>query len=144
VDQRLVWEDAVERKARVELVLDCVNPRALAGFWQDALDYRLLFVSAPLAVLVPMEGDTPPLLLQCVPEPRAGKNRMHLDLIVEDIEPEVARLQALGARRIDTDAQSLSGTDWVRMADPEDNEFCVSTGLEWSRSGARSIDPRSA
>jgi predicted enzyme related to lactoylglutathione lyase len=56
---------------------------------------------------------------------------MHVDIVVDDIEAEVDRLQALGARRIDEGVQSFGGIQWVRMSDPERNEFCVSTGVEW-------------
>jgi predicted enzyme related to lactoylglutathione lyase len=118
-------------KARVELVLDCADPKRLANFWREALDYREYYTDADLAVLVPKEGIASPLLLQGVPEPKAGKNRMHLDIVVDDIEAEIHRLQELGARRIDEWAQSFGGTRWVRMSDPEQNEFCVSTGVEW-------------
>ena len=119
------------RKATMELVLDCQEPKRLANFWRDALGYRDHYADSTLAVLVPDEGSASPLLLQRVPEPKAGKNRMHLDIVVEDIETEVLRLEALGARRIDEDVQSFGGTRWVRMSDPELNEFCVSTGIEW-------------
>jgi len=118
-------------KARVELVLDCAAPQRLARFWSEALDYRVVYADATLAVLVPREGIASPLLLQGVPEPKAGKNRMHLDIVVDDLEIEVHRLQALGAHRIDEGRQSFGGTLWVRMSDPEHNEFCVSTGVEW-------------
>jgi predicted enzyme related to lactoylglutathione lyase len=56
---------------------------------------------------------------------------MHLDIVVEDIEGEIRRLQGLGADRIDEGVQTFGGTVWVRMSDPEQNEFCVSTGVEW-------------
>ena len=119
-------------KATVELVLDCTEPEALAPFWRQALDYRQYYTDAQLVVLVPKEGAASPLLLlQGVPEPKAGKNRMHLDIVVDDIEAEVDRLQGFGARRLDDDVQRFDGTRWVRMADPEENEFCVSTGVEW-------------
>jgi len=118
-------------RARVELVLDCCEPRRLATFWREALEYRDYYTDARLAVLVPKEGNAPPVLLQQVPEPKAGKNRMHLDIVVTDIEAEVHRLQTLGAQRIDQGVQSFGGTRWVRMSDPEHNEFCVSTGVEW-------------
>jgi predicted enzyme related to lactoylglutathione lyase len=118
-------------KARLELVLDCAEPKRLAKFWQEALDYRDHYTDTNLAVLVPKEGNDSPLLLQGVPEPKAGKNRMHLDIVVDDIETEVHRLQALGANRIDEAVQKFGGTRWVRMSDPEHNEFCVSTGVEW-------------
>ena len=118
-------------KARVELVLDCAEPNRLATFWRQALNYRDHYSDTTLAVLVPKEGDASPLLLQGVPEPKAGKNRMHLDIVVDDIEAEVDRLRALGAHRIDVGIQKFGGTRWVRMSDPEENEFCVSTGIEW-------------
>ena len=118
-------------KARVELVLDCAEPKRLATFWREALDYRDYYTDANLAVLVPKEGIGSPLLLQGVSEPKTGKNRMHLDIVVNDIEVEVQRLQALGAHRVDEGVQSFGGTRWVRMSDPDQNEFCVSTGVEW-------------
>ncbi len=118
-------------KARVELVLDCVEPKKLVTFWREALDYRAHYADATLVVLVPKEGDASPLLLQSVPEPKTGKNRMHLDIVVDDIDAEVDRLRELGAHRIDQGVQSFGGTRWVRMSDPEQNEFCVSTGVEW-------------
>jgi predicted enzyme related to lactoylglutathione lyase len=118
-------------KASVELVLDCAAPQRLAEFWREALDYRAYYMDANLAVLVPKEGIASPLLLQRVPEPKSGKNRMHLDIVVSDVEAEVHRLEALGARRIDEGVQYNGGTRWVRMSDPEQNEFCVSTGVEW-------------
>jgi predicted enzyme related to lactoylglutathione lyase len=119
------------RKARVELVLDCAEPKRLATFWREALEYRDHYADANLAVLVPRNGIGSPLLLQGVPEPKAGKNRMHLDIVVDDIEAEIQRLQRLGAHRIDKSAQSFAEARWVRMSDPEQNEFCISTGVEW-------------
>jgi predicted enzyme related to lactoylglutathione lyase len=119
------------QKARVDLVLDCANPAKLVDFWREALGYREYFTDTSFAVLVPKEGTAPPLVLQGVPEPKAGKNRMHLDIVVDDIEPEIERLQSLGARRLDESAQSIGGTKWARMLDPENNEFCVCTGVEW-------------
>ena len=118
-------------KATLELVVDCAEPARLAEFWRAALDYRDYYQGAKLAVLVPKEGTASPLLLQRVPEPKAGKNRMHLDIVVDDVEAEVHRLEALGAGRIDDGVQSFGGTRWIRMSDPERNEFCVSTGVEW-------------
>jgi predicted enzyme related to lactoylglutathione lyase len=118
-------------KAKIDLVLDCSDPRTLMEFWRDALGYREYYTSDSLAVLVPKEGNDPPLLLQGVPEPRQGKNRMHLDINVDDIDAEIARLQALGAHRLDEGHQHFGDTKWVRMSDPEHNEFCVCTGLEW-------------
>jgi hypothetical protein len=120
------------RKARLDLVLDCSDPGHLMEFWRQALDYRVYYSDASFAVLVPADdGNASPLVLQQVPEPKPGKNRMHLDIVTDEIESEVERLQGLGARRLHDGIQSLGETLWVTMADPEDNEFCVCTGVEW-------------
>jgi hypothetical protein len=57
-----------------------------------------------------------------VPEGKTIKNRLHLDLRPEDQAAEVARLEALGARRVSVGQGEVS---WVVMADPEGNEFDV-------------------
>ena len=118
-------------KARVDLVLDCTDPARLAEFWREALGYRDFYADDTICVLVPKEGSASPLILQRVPELKVVKNRMHLDVVVDDIEPEIERLEGLGAGRVDQRAQALGDTEWVRMSDPEDNEFCVCTGVEW-------------
>ena len=103
----------------------------LMGFWREALDYRVLYSTPSLVVLVPRDVNASPLLLQQVPEPRAGKNRMHVDIVAQDVEVEVKRLEALGAGRLHDGVRSFGQVRWVTMADPENNEFCVSTGVEW-------------
>jgi hypothetical protein len=54
-----------------------------------------------------------------VPELKTAKTRIHLDIETDDVEKEVRRLEALGARR-----QQMTGTFWV-MEDTSGNEFCV-------------------
>jgi hypothetical protein len=119
------------RKARLDLVLDCAQPQRLMAFWRDALGYRVYYSDTSLVVLVPDDGSASPLVLQQVPEPKVAKNRMHLDLVTDDIDTEIARLEGLGARRLHDDVRSLGDTQWVTLADPDDNEFCVCTGIEW-------------
>lgn len=65
------------------------------------------------------------ILFQRVPEPKTGKNRLHLDLHPGEgrRDDEVERLRALGAAVL-RDVKEPSGA-WVVMADPEGNEFCV-------------------
>ncbi|MGC9440276.1 VOC family protein [Streptomyces sp. WG5] len=65
------------------------------------------------------------LLFQRVPEGKTGKNRIHLDLHPGEgsREEEVARLEALGASVLRQVKEP--GGEWVVMADPEGNEFCV-------------------
>jgi hypothetical protein len=66
------------------------------------------------------------ILFQQVPEPKSVKNRLHIDVHsgTEDRDAVVARLVALGARRMVERDQGPAGHWWV-MLDPEGNEFCV-------------------
>ena len=50
------------------------------------------------------------------------KNRLHLDLRPDDQAAEIARFEALGARRVDVGQGDVT---WVVLADPEGNEFCI-------------------
>ena len=75
--------------------------------------------------LFPNGRPGPKLLLQQVEEPKAGKNRMHVDIEVPDIHTEAARLVELGAVRVREAPLSEHGTTWILMTDPEGNEFCV-------------------
>lgn len=110
------------------VVLDCRNPEALAPFWEEALGYAMLGGVDNYVLLVPKDRPGPKLLLQRVPEDKIGKNRMHLDIEVADIEAMAGRLLELGARRISGGVEAEHGSQWILMADPEDNEFCVCDG----------------
>ena len=60
-----------------------------------------------------------------VPEPKVGKNRLHLDLASASLAEQAATVERLlgrGARRIDIGQEHVP---WVVLADPEGNEFCV-------------------
>lgn len=104
------------------IVLDAVDVDAVAGFWAEAMHYRRVDRLGPFVVLVPAEGTAGAVfLVQAVPEPKATKNRMHLDLHVADPQAEARRLVDLGASRMGTGA--LGETTWITMADPEGNEF---------------------
>ncbi len=114
------------------LCVDARDPLSLAGFWQTALGWRRTHESADEVVLEPPEGSpadgvAPDLLFLRVPEGKAGKNRLHLDLRPDDQATEVARLLALGAVRVDVGQGD--DTSWVVLADPEGNEFCVLRAL---------------
>jgi catechol 2,3-dioxygenase-like lactoylglutathione lyase family enzyme len=109
------------------LCIDTADPAGLAAFWQSVLGWRM-DGEGDEVVLEPPEGSpedgvAPDLLFLRVPEEKAGKNRLHLDLRPKDQAAEVARLEGLGARR--ADVGQGSGVSWVVMADPDGNEFCV-------------------
>lgn len=110
------------------VLIDSRAPSRLASFWQEVLGWRRTHEEADEVVLEPpagspQDGVAPDLLFLRVPEEKSGKNRLHLDLRPDDQAAEVARLERLGARRVDVG----QGPDvsWVVLADPEGNEFCV-------------------
>ncbi|MCQ4206967.1 VOC family protein [Streptomyces longispororuber] len=113
---------------QIVVTLDCADTEAQADFWLGALaplHYQRGFHGPPYLSLV---GPTPAptLLLHQVPEPKQGKNRMHLDLDfgTTDLLSEVNRLEQLGATRL-SEELSEHGFHWIVVADPEGNEFCV-------------------
>ena len=116
-------------KSNMEVVIDCAEPLVVGGFWREALRYREHWAVDDLVVLVPETGVGTPVLLQRVPEPKTTKNRVHIDLVHDDVQAEVSRLESLGARRSHPGVQKYGPTQWVVMTDPEGNEFCVSTGV---------------
>ena len=84
---------------------------------------------APYLTLTDPTGRSPELVLQKVPEPKQGKNRVHLDLFGNDIEAEARRMESLGARRLSKEpVLGPTGDRWIVMADPDGNEFCVCQG----------------
>jgi hypothetical protein len=105
------------------LAIDCADPAALARFWAEALDYKILPGDDPdEAAIVPKDGRGTQLLFLRVPEGKTVKNRLHLDLRPDDQGVEVERLLALGAKKVDIGQGSPT---WVVLADPEGNEFCI-------------------
>lgn len=113
---------------KIGLVLDCVDPEALAAFWAQARDYEIVGGAGAYVMLLPKDPGAPQLLLQRVPEVKSTKNRMHLDIHVADIDAEATRLERLGAKRVSSTAFDEHGTQWHLMADPEGNELCVCNG----------------
>ncbi|BCJ36860.1 glyoxalase [Actinocatenispora thailandica] len=105
------------------VTIDCAEPRALARFWSAALDVAAVFESDEFVLLGAGGDGEPELGLQQVPEPRAGKNRVHVDLRTDDVPAEVDRLVAIGASKIAE--HTMPGVHWTVLADPAGNEFCV-------------------
>ena len=103
-------------------------PGSKARFWSEALGYSTLGSAGNYVMLVDVDGVRPKLLLQAVPEAKAVKNRMHLDIETPDVDHEATRLESLGARRLEPGVRTEHGSSWVIMADPEGNEFCVCDG----------------
>lgn len=141
----------------VQITFDCADPAELASFWAEVLGYRIQpppdgFDSwdAALATfgvppeernsrsaIVPAEGLYPRVFFQRVPEGKAAKNRLHLDVRsapgltgadrMSALEAEAERVEELGATRayrVEPDEATME-TGFITMHDPEGNEFCL-------------------
>jgi catechol 2,3-dioxygenase-like lactoylglutathione lyase family enzyme len=106
------------------VVVDCNDFAAMLAFWREALHYQAREPAEDgWVVLRDPAGGSANLSLQQVPEPRVGKNRLHLDLYTDDQAGEVDRLLALGASRHPHEPDP--DDDFVVLEDPEGNLFCV-------------------
>ena len=111
------------------IAVDCADPYRQARFWSEVTGWREdpddpNHPDDPEGRIVAGQGFS--LLFIPVPEPKAGKNRMHLDLLPTNRgrDEEVERLLGIGATLVE-DHRKADGTGWVTLADPEGNEFCV-------------------
>jgi hypothetical protein len=142
-----------------QLTIDANDPAVLARFWAQALGYQPVPPAEPQTTwlahyrarlgedtsfddrLFDPAGLRPPIWFQKVPEAKAGKNRLHLDLYptgrdnalpmqrrIEIVEGKVAELARLGAsvQRRTREDDPDDPIYFVLMNDPEGNEFCVS------------------
>ncbi|GGX94761.1 VOC family protein [Streptomyces hiroshimensis] len=105
------------------IVIDAHDMRAQARFWCGVLDWKVLYEDDAEIVIGVDESATPGITFVPVAEGKTLKNRLHIDLNPDDLDAEVARITALGARPADVG----QGPDvsWRVLADPEGNEFCV-------------------
>lgn len=106
------------------VTFDCADPQRVANFWSGLLG-REPGPSPRGWVYLGHRGDPlPRLVFQPVPEPKAGKVRIHLDVAVDDIDEAIELVAALGGgstgERHDYDEGAV-----VVMADPEGHEFCL-------------------
>jgi catechol 2,3-dioxygenase-like lactoylglutathione lyase family enzyme len=127
------------------VVVDCRDPAAQARWWAEALGWRIIYEAPDEVVVVPPHAldesvrrvippaeQGPGLIFVPVPEGKAVKNRLHIDLAPSPDagqEAEARRLEALGATRARV-GQDPDQVSWVVMADPEGNEFCVLSARE--------------
>jgi Glyoxalase-like domain len=110
------------------LSFDCTDAAAVARFWGAVLGRQVADGATPEhAVLLAGDQATsgPRLAFHSVPEAKVVKNRLHLDLMSANFEPETERLVSLGARKL----RHVQGdkTRWTTFVDIEGNEFDLIT-----------------
>jgi predicted enzyme related to lactoylglutathione lyase len=108
------------------VTVDSRDPERLAEFWSRVLGVGVEERFGDGYVILSRSGEgAPRVTFQRVPEEKAGKNRLHLDLRVENIDGATRELEELGAMRtLDGDFEE-EGYRWRVMRDPEGNEFCI-------------------
>jgi len=124
------------------VVVDCLDPAALAEWWRETLDWQKVYESDDEVVIVPPHllddanastpwtQQNPGLDFGRVPEQKTIKNRLHIDLAPhtsDDRDAEIAGLLERGATPVDVGQHDVP---WLVLADPEGNEFCVLTSRD--------------
>jgi hypothetical protein len=116
------------------LCVDSADPSALAAWWQRLVGGEV-HIDTDGDVALRTRGVR--LLFLAVPEPKRGKNRLHIDLRATDFESAVGAAVALGAERAD---DVYDGPRWQVLRDPEGNEFCILRPRQDEESGVSEGD----
>ena len=119
----------------------CADPGRLAEFWAAVLDYEVQVLPSEVlqqlrdagvdmnsrAACVDPNGSGPRLFFIKKEKTPTTSIPIHLDVAVQDVEAEVARLESLGATLKERKTETLGPftSSWVVMADPEENGFCL-------------------
>ena len=106
-----------------EVVVDCREPRRLVAFWAEVFGVPAVVRTDDWAY-VESDATGVRIAFQQVPEAKVVKNRVHLDVEVDDIDAERERLIGLGAAAVGSLVVDDQGPFQV-MTDPEGNEFCL-------------------
>jgi predicted enzyme related to lactoylglutathione lyase len=109
------------------LVIDTADPQRLAPFWCALLEVSVAeTIGGGQFVVLSRAKDGLTVGFQQVPDVKTGKNRLHLDLIVDDLDIATAEIEALGGRWLEPGrTRELEGFRWRLMADPDGNEFDI-------------------
>ncbi|MEU8610764.1 VOC family protein [Actinoplanes sp. NPDC048791] len=106
------------------MTIDCADPVRLARFWADLLGLQVRPRESRYVALTRPATGTPELVFQPVPEEKAGKVRLHLDIGVHDVDAARRRALELGASPAG-DLDDPGDDSLVVLRDPEGNEFCL-------------------
>lgn len=139
--------------ATVQVTIDARDPHRLADWWADVLEWTVehqdpAFIQRMIdeghasadeaivhdgalvwrigAAIVPPSGVAAPrILFQAVPEGKAVKNRVHLDIRPADHDLSAARERVIARGAVPVGGGRQGPLEWVTYQDPEGNEFCV-------------------
>lgn len=106
------------------VVFDCTDPQAVGRFWAEVLDTEIGHDDPDFVVLRRHGDRNVGLAFQRVPDPTPGKNRVHVDLAVQDKDAAAQRAARLGGTIVG-EHEWHGGWTWIVVADPEGNQFCL-------------------
>jgi predicted enzyme related to lactoylglutathione lyase len=114
-----------ERVVRITtVVINVVDYEREKAFWSAVLGVGIAReIPGFFCWLQPQHEGGISVALQTVPDPTAGRNRLHLDTGVADLDAGQAGIIALGGSHLED--HEIGGFRWKVMADPEGNEFCI-------------------
>ena len=105
------------------VMIDCNDLDGMVEFWKTALNLEEKARYPDYVWLSRLSDGGPALAFQRVPEPREGKNRLHLDLSSDDPAAFKQLVIDLGGSHVED--HEITGFHWTVLADPEGNVFCV-------------------
>lgn len=104
------------------VVIDVNDLDRMASFWRDVLGYTVELEKDHWVKLTDPKERGATVSLQKVPETKSEKNRLHLDLYAAEPRSELQRVLSLGAELVEGPQDDR---DFVVLADPEQNLFCI-------------------
>lgn len=107
------------------VTFDTHDAPALAAWWAGHLEGEVQAYDDEFVMVLPTSPGQPAFGFQRVGDPTPGKNRVHVDLGVDDPAAWVERFVASGAARV-ADHTMPDGFSWTVLSDPHGNQFCVS------------------
>lgn len=109
------------------VTIDAVDAERAAAFWAQVLGTQTdAVMDEGRYVFLKGREDLPVVCIQRVPESKTGKNRVHLDLGVDDLVAATERVIALGGAWDGTE-RTLETFRWRTLTDPDGNEFDIAT-----------------
>lgn len=109
------------------VVINTIDLPRLLDFWKALLDVEVAHeIDGAFVWLKPQREGGISVALQRVDDPTEGRNRLHLDFGVSDLEGATARVRELGGELLEE--HTMHDFTWRVMADPEGNEFCIAPG----------------
>ena len=115
-------EPANDTPVMIAATIDCADLQEMTRFWGRLLDVEFTTVEH-FGFLAHAPDRKVTIWLQKVPDERVGKNRVHLDFVVEDLDAALGRVRSLGGGV--GDRHRWHDFVWNTCTDPEGNVFDV-------------------